>query len=196
MITVRTSLDDLPRRLQNFGDQIPYATSLALNDAAFGLMREEKSELGKQLTLRNTWTQRGMRVDKANKVNLTAEVGNIRWYVESLIAGGQRKALQGIIHNGQRYLIVPSREFKTATGKLRRIPRSKKAFVFEHNDSLLLAYRKTKKRKPLVIVGRLVLRTEYDANTYDQPDVVTDYLDRHWPKHWLDAMERAAASAR
>lgn len=196
MIVLKTSLNELPFRLRQFGDQIPYATSLALNNAAFGLMREEKSELRSQLTLRNTWTERGMRVAKANKRTLEAEVGNIRWYMETLIDGGRREALVGIKHNGESYLIVPSKEAKTPSGRLRKIPKNKKTFVFEHDDGLLLAYRKTKKRTPLVVVGKLVLKTDYDSKTYNHPDVVTDYIQRNWPKHWLDGMEKAAATAR
>ena len=196
-ITVHTSLEDLPRRLRSFGDQIPYATSLALNDAGFGLMREEKSQLGQQITLRNTWTQRGIRVLKSNKSNLQVEVGHTRWYIESLIEGGARHARQGYRYEGKRYLIVPAAGQKTATGKLRRIPSGAEPFVIKEGDHNILAYRKAGgRRSSLVVIGLLVLETDYKAKTYDHEGVAQDYLNQNWPRHWLAGMERAAASAR
>lgn len=195
-VTVNTSLDDLPAVLSNFADQIPYATSVALNNTAFGLMRHEKSEMAKELDLKNTWTQRGMRVDKSSKRDLTARVGNIRWWMESLAEGGERRPKVGINHKGRRYLLVPSKEMRTATGKLRSL-KSKNLFVFKSdNDSLLLAYRKTKKRLPLVIVGRLELETDYDADTYPHDEIVSDYIAKHWDRNWKQAMVRAARPAK
>ncbi len=195
MVTVHTSLDQLPKVLRNFGDQIPFATAMALNETAFDGMRMEKAELDSKLDLKNTWTQRGIRVEKANKRDLTATVGQLRWYVESLVEGGQRRAKLGIVYQGQRYLLVPSQEMKTATGKLKKI-KNKNPFVFRKDDQLFLAYRKGKRRLPLQVVGRLVTETEYQSRTFPRHELWAGFIHQHWERNWRKAMIRAARTAK
>lgn len=196
-VTVHTNIDELPDLLKGFGDQIPYATSVALNETAFGLMREEKHELVRNLDIKNTWTHRGQRVVKAKKGKLVAHVGNVRWYMDTLVRGGRRRALIGIVYEGQKYLLVPSSEMKTATGKLRRIPKKNKPFVFEsESGDLFLAYRKTKKRLPLQVVGRLVDETMYEESIYPHREISNKFIHQHWLDNWQEAMLKAARTAR
>ena len=195
-VNIHTNMDDLPRVLQNFADQLPYATSIALNNTAFGLMRHEKTEMARTLDLKNTWTQRGMRVEKASKRSLKARVGNVRWWMESLVEGGERRPRIGITHNGRRYLLVPADDMKTSSGKLRKF-KSKKPFVIEAaNGRLMLVYRKTKKRLPLKVVGKLVAETDYDAETYPHEQIASEYIAGHFNRYFREAMISAARSAR
>lgn len=196
MTTINTTLADLPRVFQHYADQIPYATSVALNDTAFGLMREEKKQLDRHLELRNTWTQRGMRVEKASKHKLQASVGNVRWWIETLVDGGRRRPQIGINHKGKRYLLVPHRDMKTKSGRLKKI-KSKNPFVINKGDDLWLVYRKYKRKAyPLEFVGRLVDETTYDEGQYPLRSISADYIGKHFQRNWRKAMMRAARSAR
>ena len=117
--TLDTSLDKLPKVLQNFQDQIPFATSLALNATGYDVMKGMRLEVKEQLTNRNRYTERQVVYTKASKRNLVAEIGTKAWYMEDLIAGGNHTASNlsgrttgkageiGYTHNGTQYLLIP-----------------------------------------------------------------------------------------
>ncbi len=193
-VVVHTDLNQLPGVVGLFASQLPFATAQALNKTAFDGMREEKQALRSQLQLRNTWTERGLRVEKASKQNLMARIGNLRWYMKTLVEGGDRQAMIGIQYNGARYLLVPSKEMKTGTGKLKHLKGT--PFVVELNGDLLLAYRKGKARLPIQIVGRLVLETSYKRDTFGRDVVWSSYIRQHWERNWSDAMVKAVRSMR
>lgn len=73
--------------------QIRFGTARALTDAAFEVREAVVESLPIHFTLRNTYTARGFKVEKATRTNLQAEVGTDREYlVHHVIGGRQRRA--------------------------------------------------------------------------------------------------------
>jgi hypothetical protein len=64
---------------------VPFAARKALNDTAFLAREQWVSELGKKLTLRNTWTARSLRVEKVkggyNVDAMESKVGSLAAYM-------------------------------------------------------------------------------------------------------------------
>jgi hypothetical protein len=199
-VVVNTDLDSLPRALNNFIDQVPFAASVALNQTAFKLSGHKKTQtLPSELTLRNTYTQRGIKHSKSTKHDLTSEVGTNDWYVESLVAGGKRTAKQGYMYQGQRYLIVPSSKVKTKSGKIKKSAfkaKGKKSFVIKRGGKLLLVRRKGVKRYPLVYLGFLARETNYDTETLQWTKGERKFIPLTYRQEFRKAMVRAARNAR
>lgn len=84
------------RALRLFASKgVPHAARQGLNDGAFILRREWQEQIRKAFTLRNQYTERGVRVDKARGTNLRqleAEVGHIAPYMAIQETGGVDKA--------------------------------------------------------------------------------------------------------
>ena len=84
MVKIRAMFD------AHFAGQIPYATSLALNDVAHSARRALVADLDQSFTVRSKWTERGIRVENASKRKLEARVGSLRSYMETQAKGGPR----------------------------------------------------------------------------------------------------------
>lgn len=75
MISVKSNIADVTKRLSKIQrKQIPFATSVALNDTAFGLQKEIKRQMPQKLDRPTPWTISGVQVKKSTKKNLTAVV--------------------------------------------------------------------------------------------------------------------------
>ena len=116
-ISVKSNISAVTEALDAFGKrQIPFATSLALNDAAFALRKEiVERTYPDSFTVRNKRFAGAMfRVGKASKRNLTATVSDVlgRDYMAMQAEGGIKRP-RG------RNIAIPSRQIKrTATGKV------------------------------------------------------------------------------
>lgn len=74
-VSVRSNLDAVLRGLDDAQRrQIPFATSKALNDTAYNVLRAEQDEMRRVFDRPSRWTLNGMRVDKASKRRLRASV--------------------------------------------------------------------------------------------------------------------------
>jgi hypothetical protein len=74
--------------------QLPYATSRALNDTAFMARKEIIEQLPKRFIIRNTWTQKGIRVIKSHKSqwpDVHAEIGSVDYFMKYQELGAVRK---------------------------------------------------------------------------------------------------------
>lgn len=84
---------------RNLAKQMRFAASQALNDTAFVARGHLVRDLNKTLTIRRKYTERGFRVRKSNKRDLTAWVGvhESRSYLTDQVTGGIRhdKAIPG-----------------------------------------------------------------------------------------------------
>lgn len=78
----KTWLSDLEKK------QIPYAISGALNGVAFRAQRAIRANLKKKYTLRNKYTEKSIRVEKAKKNNLQSIVGTEADYLLEHETGG------------------------------------------------------------------------------------------------------------
>jgi hypothetical protein len=91
---------------------LKYAVAGALNDVAFGALRQWRAEMADRLTLRNKWTQGSVRVERARPSGsierMQSAVGSLADYVEKTEAGGVRagsgkvgKALPTTVASGE-----------------------------------------------------------------------------------------------
>ena len=206
--TLDTSLDKLPKVLQNFQDQIPFATSLALNATGYDVMKGMRLEVKEQLTNRNRYTERQVVYTKANKRNLVTEIGTKAWYMEDLIAGGNHTASNlegrttgkagdiGYVHEGKRYMMIPDEKNSKKSGRLRVQARKNKPFVMKKNGRLFLVKRSGKKALPLIMLGQLIDQTHYKADTFDWENPANDIVGWQFPRNWVRSMVRAARTAK
>lgn len=120
-IKVTSNVGPLAKALDAFGKkQIPFATSMALNDAAFAVRKEiVERTFPASFTVRNRRFPSAMfRVGKASKRNLVATVSDVlgRDYMVNQAEGGIK------LPRG-RNIAIPSRQIKrTTTGK---VPKSR-----------------------------------------------------------------------
>ncbi len=199
MVEISITMDQLPRVVQGFTEQIPFAASQALNDTAFAVKKQMPTMMGDDLTLRNKFTAGGsIRFDKASKTNLVATVGSVAWYTVRNIDGGTTRPERGIEHNGKKYLLVPPKGRRNKAGRLKKIRRqlASKPFVIEaKSGALLLVSRTTDKRYPLFIFGKLEEQTEHEAR-FDWQGEVDAVIEKEFRIAFVSRMVRAARSAR
>lgn len=88
-------LRQLERQLQTLASRsMPYVTQKTLNDAAFDAMNVAKANIAGDMINRNTWTQRSVRVNKADRGPISrqrAVVGSTEDYMETQEFGGKKK---------------------------------------------------------------------------------------------------------
>ncbi len=86
----------LERDLKQFAHRaLPFATKKTLNDAAFQARRIIQADLPKRMTLRNKFTMRSIRVERATGLNIRrqeATIGSTAAYMEDQEFGGKRTA--------------------------------------------------------------------------------------------------------
>lgn len=104
------------------GDQIPFATAVALTDVAFQVQRLEKSQMAMALKLRNKYSQSGVQVNRAEKSDwpaIYAEVGieQGRSYLIDHVLSGKR---QGGTHGRA---ILEQENLRSGSG---RVPAAKR----------------------------------------------------------------------
>jgi hypothetical protein len=77
-------VERLERHIAKFTRAVPYAVKGTLNDTAFAAREEWVRQLQSTFTLRNKWTERGLRVDKASGrtvAGMQSVVGSLREYM-------------------------------------------------------------------------------------------------------------------
>jgi len=94
-ITVETNLKSIEKALRLARNQIPFATSYAINQVAADVRKEVKEALRDQYTIRNKWTEGGIRMNASTKKNLEAEVGSLDPYMKEQAEGGERRPGEG-----------------------------------------------------------------------------------------------------
>lgn len=72
-----------------------FAELEAVNRAAFETQKDARRNLAGKMTLRNTWTQRSILVQKANRMRLEATVGSTQGYMETQELGGKEEGKGG-----------------------------------------------------------------------------------------------------
>lgn len=93
MIKVKNNINKLSKGLKGFKDQIPFATSKALNVTAFEARQGAIKQLHKDIDRPTPFTASGIRYQNSNKRNLTASVYVMpnRWeYLKYQVLGGTR----------------------------------------------------------------------------------------------------------
>ena len=199
MVEISITMDQLPRVLQGFTEQIPFAASQALNDTAFAVKKQMPTLMGDDLTLRNKFTAGGsIRFDKASKTSLVATVGSVAWYLPRNIGGGTSKPKQGIVHEGVKYLLVPAKDRRNRAGRLKRLPSTVmgSAFPIRSGDNLILVIRRTVRGKSqLLPLGLLIPEAQWEAE-FNWDREVNEVIERVFRQAFVARMVKAARTAR
>jgi len=78
VITMRIDMAGLTESIESFRDQIPFATSLALNRVANAAQTAERSGITERFTIRRPWVLQGVKIesrDRSTKRNLQVTIG-------------------------------------------------------------------------------------------------------------------------
>lgn len=143
-VNVKSNIDNLARRIpRELRGQIPFATSMALNNTAFAVRQEEIKQVDKKLDRPTPFTKRGFLFKKSSKKNLVASVfinnkGNKdrTKFMKFQVDGGTRTPkkravlVYGAAYPKDRYGNIPSSKLRMAiknkdkffTGKPKGMP--------------------------------------------------------------------------
>lgn len=125
-------LDDVLHKLERTRRKaVPYAIRDSLNASAFLGRREWAGQYERGVTIRNTWTQRGILVERATGNDISrmySVVGNVRPYAGQLETGGTVSDPRGVpIHtsvaSGEGMGKRPRKKPVRPTNRLNRIER-------------------------------------------------------------------------
>lgn len=84
------SLDKLPKRLGKFGKNLRFAGVLTLTWTAQDGQKEVRKDLNREFELRNTFTEKGIRIKPATKQRLESEVFTKDWFIAQHDPGDKR----------------------------------------------------------------------------------------------------------
>jgi hypothetical protein len=99
---------------------IPFVTAKALTRTAQDIQTEVRRDIQRDFTIRNNWTQQGIKITPAQKLSwpITAEVytdtGNNSGAVDYLEA--QEDGGDKVPHQGHTYLAIPTQQLRAITG--------------------------------------------------------------------------------
>lgn len=81
--------------LREFARQIPFATSLAMNQAAKRCLPLLRADLHAVFTIRNKWEEMGINFKAATKRDLSVIIGSRHDYMEQQVVGGEKTGRGG-----------------------------------------------------------------------------------------------------
>ncbi len=114
-----------------------------------------------------------------------------------MVDGGRRTPLKGFSYKGKRYLIVPHKDRKTRSGKVKKSGmRGGKPFVINKGGNLILVKRSGKKRYSLIVLGLLIRSTQYKRKTLDWTDQESTFIPKTYRAEFIKSMTQAARTAR
>ena len=95
-LEIKTDIDKFTKSLHELaGDQLPWATTLALNSLAKSAQSDLKHELRRVFTIRNQYVPNSIRIQRAQKKDwprISASVGSINPFMVNQVLGGEKKA--------------------------------------------------------------------------------------------------------
>ena len=196
-ISVKTNTKEITKKVSRlFSSQIPFATSVAINNVAFGLRGWEMAQIPAFLDRPTPFTLRGVRYTKSNKRNLTAFVyltEPVDEYMKYQIHGGSRPAKRGCV--------LPSRRVKTNTygnlprGKSKTLRKRANVFSGKPSGERAGIWQKTRggDLKPLLFYEQGTLTYSKRFPWYK---IGRKYVRANFDKEFIKAMNRAIKSAR
>lgn len=196
-ITVKFDIAPILRALSSMvRKQVPYAISQALNQTAFDARAHLQAHLGDSFTIRNTFTARGLRVEKATKTNHEAAVGSVRDYMKLQEEGGKKVAHS----KAMAVPITPAKQRKTTTPKSKwpgaLLKRSGYFIAKSDKGTPVLYRRKTEGHDaPLEPIFRFT-RKVYVPPRWHLRDEVGKIVHEKWEKNAFDALTKAIKSAK
>ena len=137
-VVIKSNIDQVVKGLSRIQrKQIPFATSVAINDTAFGLQKEIKRQMPTKLDRPTPWTVSGVLVRKSKKTDLEAFVymAGARGLPKESVDRNQYMKYQ--VNGGTRYpkktkIPVPSKNLKV--NKYGNMPRNKIKSLVKQKD--------------------------------------------------------------
>lgn len=90
-----TGLNRIADNLSRIKKNVEFANAVALTRTAQAGQTDVRTDLKSKFTLRNTWTERGIRISPATPDKLEAEVYSKDWYMTQQEEGAQRAPKEG-----------------------------------------------------------------------------------------------------
>lgn len=179
----------------DFKHQLRFAMSRALTSIAFDARRSVIAQLPEAFTIRSTWVERGMRVNKARKTSLVAEIGSVRSWMVLHAEGGEREGKGGdgiAVPVGAR----PTPRTKTTVGKWpSRMLKRPRHFVQTVKGKRGVWRRKGRKRYPIQRLWVFADSVEI-KKTWRFEDQVLERVRLSWPSRARQAIDYAVKTAR
>jgi len=182
-------MDKLALRFQKYANQIPYATSRAINDAVEIVRDKMRGDIPKYMIVRNKFTLTGLRTVRSSKKKLTAEIGHAADWMRAQAEGGEKKPTRG------KFVAVPQigsgrpRSTKTARAQLPSKIFSRKKLI-KTGNAVYLPDRRGRLKMLYALSERAVLKKNWPF--YEDTD---KYFRKKFPalliKHMLDAIKTA-----
>ena len=193
-MTISIDLRQYPGWLLDKVDQFPFAASQALNDTAFGLKRDLDTRGPGDLTFRRAHRPAlGVRFDRSTKRNLEATVWSDRKWLGHQVDEGAARPVRGIVHEGRRYLLIPSPgRRKNRQGRFVGLRRGS-TFVVQSGRNLVMLSRQSRSR--VETVGILVREADY-ADDYKWDEQAERTVDRVMADNFGKRLHRAMNSRR
>lgn len=198
--------------------QFPFIISLAINSTAKDAQEAVKQSLKGNFTIRNTWTEKGIRFKASNKTNLAATIFTKDYYMERQEFGGDKKNSGGSFNIGPSVSVttkkggtyvrpaapgtvaIPTKNvLTTKRGIIRKRDTPQglgdKAFVIKAADGRkFLAVRIARGKR----AGLQIYYTLRDRSTIKprlgMKEITKKVVDRRFMKHLDDAISRAMAT--
>ncbi len=156
--------------------QIPFATARALTWTAKDAQKETRREIRRSFTLRNKWTERGIRIVPASKNKLESKVVFDRYYMVLHEGGGEK------VPGRSSFLAVPSRKVRrTKTARIAKserpsaLMRKKNTFIntLRKTGEPAILQREGKRSRPIRVMYILVPK----ANITDRLEFIKTTID-------------------
>jgi hypothetical protein len=201
MITLNvkvSGLKEIEAALQGMSRQIPYATSVAINDLAIEVQKAERQQIRRVFTIRNPWMEKGpkaVKIDFAKKQKLQARIYSNADFLYRHETGEAKKPRGS-------YLAVPVPGIKrTRMGAIATSdkPRAKGTFIINSRKGPIIAQRTSQGRgKSKTSTFRVLFGLEKQARikpVLHWYEIAQRIVDSQWKAKFSAALERAIRTA-
>lgn len=200
VISVDFDHQSIFRQLQRFSrKQVPFATSVALNETVQDVEVTLVKELPRWFTIRSQWTAKGIRTKRATKNLLEAEVGTRDPYMARQAIGGTKTPTKS------KAIGVPVRARRTPQSRIGpgRFPgvlgKKKGTFIRRTKSGTAAMFMptrtRTRKKRKLRLMYYLVKRVEVPQR-WPFEDTFTRVVKQEWRRNMAFAFKRALRTAR
>ena len=172
--------------------QVPYAAALTINSLAFECQKATRKQAGVSFDLKKQLVPRGIRVNRANKKNLSAWIGFINkdgsyderhWYMRTQTFGGTRTPKKA------KHIAIPIK-----SNIKRKQTKGYKNLIVLGKGSKKGLYRKYKRKAPKKFFG--LVRSQKVAKNYPFFIVCRDTIKRKFKSEWRKALTKALSTAK
>ncbi len=196
-LAVDFNLAEYQRNVSDFVErQIPFATALALTRTAQDAQKALKEHLPHEFQIRSKWVQGGIRIRRANKRNLEAQVGSRDKFMALQAEGGEKRG------KGAKDVAVPmgarkKPHMKTTRAKWpgRLLQKNRHFIATMESGKAGIFRRRTKKRFPIELMYSFE-RAVKVLPRYRQHIIVEAIVGKRWAPNAVAALERAVKTAR